>query len=168
MRFLQPHSNRFTEILNLFQLEQVITDPTRVTSTHESLLDIIATDRPDKLLNSGVLHIGISDHSLVYACFKVAVPKQNPKFIESRTFKHYNQDHFNRDLQDMLNKQNWSSQDPNQLWDNFKEVFILVSEIHAPITSRKVRSEYVPWMTKIIIQAMNHRGYLKKRFKKAI
>ena len=52
----------------------------------------------------------------------------------------------------MLNKQNSSSQDPNQLWDNFKEVFILLSEIHAPIRSRKVRSEYVPWMTKIIIQ----------------
>ena len=49
---------RLTEILNLFQLEQVITDPTRVTSTHENLLDIIATNRPDKLLNSGVLHIG--------------------------------------------------------------------------------------------------------------
>ena len=48
---------RLTEILNLFQLEQVITDPTRVTSTRESLLDI-ATNRPDKLLNSGVLHIG--------------------------------------------------------------------------------------------------------------
>ena len=93
LRFLQPHSNRLTEILSLFQLEQVITDPTRVTSTHESLLDIIATNRPDKLLNSGVLHIGISDHSLVYACFKIAVPKQNPKFIESRTFKHNNQEY---------------------------------------------------------------------------
>ena len=51
----------------------------------------------------------------------------------------------------MLNKQNSSSQDPNQLWDNFKEVFILVSVIHAPISSRRDRSEYVPWMTKIII-----------------
>ena len=163
MRFLQPHSNRLTEILDIFQLEQVITVPARVTSTHESLRDIIATNRPDKLLNSGVLHIGISDHSLVYACFKIAVPNPNPKFIESRTFKHYNQEHFNRDLQDMLNKQNWSSQDPKQLWDNFKEVFILVSEIHAPIRSRNVRSEYVPWMTKFIIQEMNHRDYLKKR-----
>ena len=142
---------RLTEILNLFQLEQVITDPTRVTSTHENLLDIIATNRPDKLLNSGVLHIGIRDRSLVYACFEIAAPKQNPKFIESRTFKHYNQEHFNRDLQYMLNKQNSSSQDPNQLWDNFKEVFILVSVIHAPISSRRDRSEYVPWMTKIII-----------------
>ena len=100
---------RLTEILNLFQLEQVITDPTRVTSTHESLLDIFATSIPDKLLNSGVLHIGIRDHSLVFACFKIAVPKQNTKYFESRNFKHYNQEQFNRDLQDMLNKQNRSS-----------------------------------------------------------
>ena len=47
---LQSHSSKLIEILNLFQLEPVITDPTRITSTCESLLDIIATDKPYKLL----------------------------------------------------------------------------------------------------------------------
>lgn len=84
-----PHShfNRLIKILNLFP--RVIADPTRVASTHENLLDIIATKKPDKLLNSGV-HLGISDQSLVYGCFKLAVPKQDPKYVESGTFKYYN------------------------------------------------------------------------------
>ena len=71
---LQPHSNRLVEIFKLFQLEQVITGPTRISSTHESLIDIIATNKTGKLSDSGIIHLGISDHSLVYGCFKLAVP----------------------------------------------------------------------------------------------
>ena len=54
-------------------------------------IDIRATNRPEKLLNSGVLHFGISDHSLLYGCFKISIPnKQKPKFVPSRSFEHYN------------------------------------------------------------------------------
>ena len=81
----------------------MITGPTRITSTHESLIDIIATNKPETLSDSGILHLGISDHSLVYGCFKLAVPKQDLKFIESRTFKYYNQDLFTQDIYIKLN-----------------------------------------------------------------
>ena len=47
---LQSHSSKLVEILNYFQLEHVITDSTRITSTCESVLDILATIKPDKLL----------------------------------------------------------------------------------------------------------------------
>ena len=141
----------------------MITGPTRITSTHESLIDIIATNKPETLSDSGILHLGISDHSLVYGCFKLAVPKQDPKFIESRTFKYYNQDLFTQDIYIILNKLNWNSIDPNILWEDFKVIFNLVSETHAPIRSRRVRSEYAPWINQTIIQDMNHRDYLKKK-----
>ena len=49
---LQSHSSKLVEIINIFQLEQVITDPTRITSTCESLLDIIATNKPDKFCDN--------------------------------------------------------------------------------------------------------------------
>lgn len=123
----------------------------------------MATNKPNKLLTSGVLHIGISDHSLIYGCFKISIPKENPKIVESRNFKKYNNNLFRRDLLDALSKCDCHSDDPNDIWDNFKSIFILISEIHAPLRSRKVRSEYVPWITPTIIGEMNHRDYLKKR-----
>ena len=141
----------------------MITGPTRITSTHESLIDIIATNKPETLSDSGILHLGISDHSLVYGCFKLAVPKQDPKFIESRTFKYYNQDLFTQDIYIILNKLNWNSIDPNILWEDFKVIFNLVSETHAPIRSRRVRSEYAPSINETIIQEMNHCDYLNKK-----
>ena len=71
------------DILELFQMKQVIADPTRITSTTASLLDIIATNTPDKVKESGVIHLGISDHSLVYVSPKVSVPQDKPKIVES-------------------------------------------------------------------------------------
>ena len=80
--------NLLMDILELFQMKQVIADPTRITSNTASLLDIIATNRPDKVKESGVIHLGISDHSLVYQrsqlSLKVSVPRDKPKIVESR------------------------------------------------------------------------------------
>ena len=78
--------DKLSELLNIHQLEQGITDPTRITCKSESLIDILATNRLDKLLNCGVLQLGISHHSLVYGCFKISVPNENPALVETRFF----------------------------------------------------------------------------------
>ena len=92
---LQSHSRRLMGILELFQMKQMIADPTSITNNTASLLDIIATNRPEKVKESGAIHMGISDHSLVYTCLKVSVPCEKPKIVESRNFKNYNINHFN-------------------------------------------------------------------------
>ena len=56
---LKPHSRRLMEILELFQMKQLIVDPTRTTGNTKSLIDIIATNRPDKVKESGMIEIGI-------------------------------------------------------------------------------------------------------------
>ena len=45
LKKLQSHLNRFVETFELFHLEQVITGPTRIISSHESLIDILATNK---------------------------------------------------------------------------------------------------------------------------
>ena len=50
---LQPHSRRLMDNFQLFQLKQI--DPTRMTDDTETLLDIIATNRPEKVKDSGVM-----------------------------------------------------------------------------------------------------------------
>ncbi len=42
-----------------------------------------------KSIDSGVIHLGISDHSLVYICRKIANQKETPKLIETRQFKRF-------------------------------------------------------------------------------
>ena len=68
----------------LYNLEQLIKEPTRVTNTSSSLVDLILTNQPNNISNSGVIDLGISDHSLIYAVKKKQVyqnvDKLNPKF----------------------------------------------------------------------------------------
>ena len=61
---MQSHSRRHMDIPELFQIKQVIADPTYIISNTASLLDIIPTNRHDIVKESGVIHMGISDHTL--------------------------------------------------------------------------------------------------------
>ena len=49
----------------LYQLSQLIDEATRVTMTITSLIDHMVTKTPEKMSDSGVIHTGISDHSLI-------------------------------------------------------------------------------------------------------
>ena len=55
---LQSHSRRLMDVLELFQMKQLIADPTPITSNTASLLDIIATNRSNKVNESDVTHLG--------------------------------------------------------------------------------------------------------------
>ena len=163
LSILQSHSRRLMDILELFQMKQVIADSTRITSNTTSLLDIIATNTLDKVKERGVIHLGISNHSLVYVSLKVSVPRDKPKIVESRNLKNCNINHFNSHISHLLRNSSWNHKDPTHLWIQFKNIFNYVSDLHAPVKTRKVRSTYAPWLTTEIRREMNKRDHLKKR-----
>ena len=92
------HTIRFLDVANLYQLKQLIKRPTRIINTTETLLDVVLTNKQERIVDSGVIHLGISDHSFVYACRKVAIAKNRPKIVESRSFKTSIRDHFKADI----------------------------------------------------------------------
>jgi hypothetical protein len=53
--------------------------------------------------------------------------------------------------------------DPNIMWENWKTIFLSVADFHAPERTKKVRSEYAPWITENIKQTMRRRDFLKKK-----
>ncbi len=117
-----------------------------------------------KTIDSGVLHLGISDHSLVYLCRKVSVPKSKPKIVETRQFKFFDNDYFQQDLSHAFNStQLYNCTDANAAWHIWKETFLEVADHHAPLKRRKVKSEYKSWMTSEIRSLSHHRDYLKKK-----
>jgi hypothetical protein len=63
-----------------------------------SLIDLISTNRPENILRSGVIHLGISDHSLIFAVRKFKLLKFSPTTCEVCNFKHFSVDDFRSDL----------------------------------------------------------------------
>ena len=127
-------------------IRHAITQQTGITENSETLIDVALTNCLETIMNSGVVHVGISDHSIVYICRKISFVKTQPKLKESRNYKNYNPGHFNRDLDNLLNQYTWESNDPDVLWFQFKFVFNKVGDIHVPLRSRKVRNKYTPWL----------------------
>ena len=63
-----------------------ITRPTRVTNQSATLIDYILTNSPGKVIQSGVIDLGLSDHDLIYGTRKTSLPnfhKHNEIFVRS-------------------------------------------------------------------------------------
>ena len=52
---------------------------TRITMTN-CLIDHIVTNTPEKISDSGVIHTGIRDHSLIFAIRKISIIKKTRKY----------------------------------------------------------------------------------------
>ena len=158
-----PNSNtkKLIELINAYQLKQLI----RVTANTRTLIDVIITQLGNtNVTASGVVHLGISDHSLVYTCRKISTQKGKPKIVETRQFKNFNRQAFERDLNQAFAGSNvYHHNDPNEIWKVWKTIFLAIADKHAPLRHRKVRSNYNPWITAEIKNLSHHRDFLKKK-----
>ena len=68
-------------------MECLVTMPTRLTDTAESLLDVILTNKPHYFKASGVYNPEVSDHALVYGMLTEKVKHYQSKVVTFRDFK---------------------------------------------------------------------------------
>ena len=125
-------SSTLTNILDIYGLSQLISEPTRITPTSRTLIDLCITSSPEKISNSGVVHLAISDHSLVFMTLKICYERTGiHRTIETRVFKNFNHHHFLNDVA----QQPWNRV-PETMWDVWKKLFMEVVDKHAPLQSK--------------------------------
>ncbi|XP_068707785.1 uncharacterized protein [Montipora foliosa] len=158
-------TRKLLTITDVYGLQQLITEPTRITETSATLIDLIFTNCPDKVLCSGVRHIGISDHSMVYVYRKLAINGQSKGHtnITYRNFRSFDRDKFRSDVA----SQDWdhinNSSNPNDMWNEWKESFLAIVNKHAPLRTTRVRARGSPWITSELKKQMHDRDILKLR-----
>ena len=87
--------------------------------------------------------------------------RKQPKIIVTRQYENYQVAAFKNDLSKILTML-INTDDPDIMWEDWKAKFLAVADIHAPYVTRKVRNEYVPWITVEIKRSIHHRDFLKK------
>jgi len=94
------NSSYFLNIIDIYGLTQLITEPTRVTQYSRTLIDLCLTNSPDKISNNfGVIDTGISDHCDTFLTRKISHFSSGVhKTAEVRQHKNFNEDEFLRDL----------------------------------------------------------------------
>ena len=160
---LDPHTRQLIFLCSLYQIDQLIDKPTRVTDTSATMIDLVLTNVKENIHASGVIHLGISDHSLIYAVRKFMLPKTNPGVREIRDYKHFDAELFVEDLSLMPWNEIQQFNNPNTCCNVWKSFFLETLNRHAPIRHKITRRNSVPWITPRIKDLMRNRDYHKKR-----
>ena len=95
---LNHQTRNLVDLCNLYQYHQLIQFPTRITENTASTIDSFMTNNHSKFSRYGVSHIGISDHSLIYAIRKLCIPTRNPNIIISGQFRNFDPNMFREKL----------------------------------------------------------------------
>ena len=114
------HTGKLLSLCSLYELTQVISEPTRVTVSTSTLIDLILTNTPGHILSSGAIPTGKPDHNLVYAIRKFKPPKFKPTLKEVHDFEHFSETQFWNDLLQVPWVSTLWCEDPNQCWTIWK------------------------------------------------
>ena len=82
-------TKHLVDLCELYQYKQLIQESTRVTSTSSTLIELFLTNESSYFTVSGVSHIGITDHSLIYTTRKYSTSKSYPRMIKNRQYKYF-------------------------------------------------------------------------------
>ena len=123
------------------QYAQLIKEPTLVTSSSKSL-----TNEPGKCVTSGVSHIGCSDDSLIYVSRKLTCPRSLPRVFKSRQYKNFMLADYMKDMALVPWDKIEQIDNAIRAWDVWKQSFLAVANLHAPVKKRRVRNSKAPWL----------------------
>ena len=150
---------KLMSITDIYGLQQLITEPTRITPTSATLIDVIYTNCRENVVCSGVRHISISDHSIVFAYRKLSVNGMSGghNAITYRNFRKFNR----------INLRNDIASDPNDMWLQWKCSFLSIVNKHAPLRKMRVRTRSSPWITSELKKRIHDRDILKIKVSKS-
>ena len=160
-------NNQFSDTLDIYGLSNLINFPTCFKAKTPTTLDLFITNKPRRFLNKVAIDTGLSDwHHMICVSTKLYVPRRKASAITYRSYKRFNEEHFNNDIEsipfhvaeifDDIDDSYWFSD--TMLQD--------VIQQHAPIKKRMVKNNHVPYMNGGLRKAINVKNMLKRKYDK--
>jgi hypothetical protein len=153
--------------LRIFDLSQIIEDPTRITETSETIIDLIITSDKDKVVQSGVLPCKLSDHNVIFCTRKVSRGFFNKHNVtQIRSMKNYDVNVFKEKLGEIDWFQVINDENVNSAWKKFCKLFLGVVDVVAPIKSVRLKQNCEPWFSGEILHLISQRDKAWVNFRK--
>ena len=141
-----PHpSQHMIDILNGYQLKQLITSPTRITNNTATCLDLVITQSPDIIKTVEILPPFCSDHSVPCAVLKQLVHRQSSFQRLIFNYDQLDQEKF----VELLGNENWNEILTNNPIDDasniFTDKFMSLAKQCMPSKLVTIRPRDAPW-----------------------
>ena len=147
---------------NMFMLSQLIKDPTRVSKTSSTLLDVILTSMPEQHKHSGVYKTCFSDHYPIYTIIDIKKKPTPLRLFTFRDYETFDNERFLDDLKsitDHIDCHMPEQHDMLEHWNTLHKCFLDISNKHASFKTMKMKHRTNPWMTPYITKLMYKRNY---------
>lgn len=168
LNFLQPspHVNHFCNILNTFDMHQIIKAPTRITLTSSTLLDVICLNNSCKVIVSGTEDLDFTDHSLIYCTIDIKVASVLPGKVWYRDYSKFVMKEFERDASNINWEHILTLPDIDSKLTFFISAIHAVFDIHAPIKSKNIRKKSKPYITPTIQRMIKLKNRAHSKYKR--
>lgn len=156
----ETEANMFLQSCLDFSLSQLITNPTRRTSSTANIIDLILTNNPD--ICSDIIHLdGISDHDVITGRITGSFNEKKTTVKQIRCYNRANYEKINSEFEifstQFINQ--YLLRTVQQNWDLFKSTFNKLIDDFVPLMTIRCSSS-APWFTQKLRRANNK----KKRF----
>ena len=160
-------NNKWLNLVQLFDLTQLVTKPTRITQYSSTLIDHVYTTNPENISECYVPSYSISDHFPV--CFSrktnCKISKNEHITTTYRSFKNFNETHFFQDLATDLGSFSdiLVDSDINEACFAWIKTIQHQLDHHAPVKSRRVKHKRLPeWSNQEILTTRKLRDISKR------
>ena len=157
-----PHFTRsYLEFCFTHSLEQIITRPTRVTDQTATVVHRILTNLRDKISQSDVIDLRLTDHDLIYCIRKTSVPKShkhNEIFV--RRMKRCSAEKYLKILRQIIFLNYLTYTSVNDASSDFLHIFVGAKNFIAPVKRIRVKVNSKPRFNNHIVSVVQRRDKL--------
>ena len=159
-------TNTISDICELFNLHNLIQEPTCHKGPTSTILDVILVSNPRRYAGTLNCPFVVSDfHNIIAAATKRFAPLYTPRKIVYRSYKHFDDENF---VSDIVHA-------PFPVGDIFEDIedmawftSTLLSDIinrHAPVKTKTIKAESVPYMNGKLRKAIYSRNMARNKFR---
>lgn len=164
-----PATKRLSAIIDSFGMVQAVEEPTRVSNTSCSLIDLILISGEKVIKERGVVDMHhVSDHSLVYVRLErlAAEEYDSDQSFEYRDYSRIDMDQLNYDLETLPLFHVTEINDINDKLSFFNDCLMFLMNKHCPTKIVKRQQNYRPWLTDNLKLIMKLRDKALKKHKR--
>ena len=155
------------DVLQMYNLQNIITQGTCFKGSNGTLLDLIIVSKPKRFGATLNFNCGLSDcHNFVLACTKLQHARFRPKLVTYRSYKKFNEENFKYDISCI----------PYQILDVFDNVdekfwcynklIMNVIDDHAPLKKKYLKKPNAPQMNGGLRKAIFKKRMAYNRYRK--
>ncbi|MCG8047471.1 MAG: reverse transcriptase domain-containing protein, partial [Candidatus Thiodiazotropha endolucinida] len=158
-------NQKWLSMVQLFDLSQLVTEPTRVTESTSTIIDHVYTTHPEHITECFIPHFSISDHFPVCFTRKInfKISKNHHVSTTYRCFKNFDDSTFLSNLEDELSSFAANSSDLDEDYLAWHRIIMKHLDNNAPVKSKRVKHKRLPqWYTPEITQMQRLRDNSKR------